>query len=293
MTSFFDGTSVLEKSPTIKDDEFFKLRGFIYDKCGIYIADNRKYLLENRLLNRLKVLGLNHFGEYYEYLKYDPGARQELKALYIVITTNETSFYRNPAQLKILEDGLLQSLLDSQKQRGSRELHIWSAGCSTGEEPYTLAMIAHEVLGPQLGGWNIRISASDLSEGVLVSARKGEYAPYSLRTTPSHIKAKYFDQVKGGRYRVKDIVKQMVTFHPINLKDWAQIRSVRRSHLIFCRNVLIYFDEPMKKQVISCFYGNLYQGGYLFIGHSESLHNISRAFTPQHYPGTIVYKKGT
>jgi chemotaxis protein methyltransferase CheR len=293
MASLFDKSAGLEKPVTIKDDEFFKLRDFIYDKCGIYIADNRKYLLENRLLNRLKALGLKHFGEYYEYLKYDSGARHELKALYVVITTNETSFYRNPAQLKILEDGLLQSLLDSQKQRGSRELHIWSAGCSTGEEPYTLAMIALEVLGPQLGGWNIRISAGDLSEGVLVSARRGEYAPYALRTTPAHIKAKYFDQVEGGRYRVKDVVKQMVTFSAINLKDRLQIRSVRHSHLIFCRNVLIYFDEPMKKQVISCFYDNLYPGGYLFIGHSESLHNISRAFTPQHYPGAIVYKKGT
>jgi chemotaxis protein methyltransferase CheR len=267
------------------------LRDFIYDKCGIYVQDNRKYLLENRLLNRLKALGLKNYGEYYEFLRYDPGAHRELKALYAVITTNETSFYRNPPQLKILEDGLLKDLLEEQKNRGVQELHIWSAGCSTGEEPYTLAMIVLEILGPHLGGWKVEISATDLSEAVLVSARRGEYASYALRTTPDHIRQKYFEQVEGGRFRVKDMVRRLVTFHTVNLKDRGQLRSLRRSHLIFCRNVLIYFDEAMKKQVISSFYDNLCPGAYLFIGHSESLHNISRAFTPQHHPGAIVYKK--
>ncbi len=291
MASLFAQSSSLQKQFTIKNDEFFKLRDFIYGKCGIYVPDNRKYLLENRLLNRLKTLGLKNYGEYYEYLRYDPGAHREIKALYSVVTTNETSFYRNPAQLRILEDGLMRNLLERQKQRGIQELHIWSAGCSTGEEPYTLAMIILELLGPHLGGWKIGISAGDLSEGVLVSARRGEYAPYALRTTPDSLRDKYFEMVEGGRYRVKDIVKRLVTFNTINLKDRMQLRSMRRSHLIFCRNVLIYFDESMKKQVISSFYDNLCPGGYLFIGHSESLHNISRAFTPQHHPGAIVYKK--
>lgn len=291
MVSFLAKSSTLQNQLTISDDEFSRLRGFIYDKCGIYVADNRKYLLENRLLNRLKALGLKNYGEYYEYLKYDSGAYAELKSLYAVITTNETSFYRNQAQLDILEKRVFKSLLEGQKRRGPRELHIWSAGCSTGEEPYTLAMIALEILGPNLGGWNVTVSAGDLSEGVLASARRGEYSPYALRTTPDHIKAKYFDALAGGRYGVKESVKRLVTFTSLNLKDRAQFRSVRRYHLIFCRNVLIYFDESMKKQVISGFYDCLCPGGYLFIGHSESLHNISRAFTPQHHPGAIVYKK--
>ncbi len=276
---------------TISDDAFSKLRDFVYEKSGIYIAENRKYLLENRLINRLKALGLKNYGEYYEFLRYDSGSYSEIKALYSVITTNETSFYRNPPQLKVLENGLLTALLDMQKRRGQRSLHIWSAGCSTGEEPYTLAMILLETLGPRLGGWKVIISAGDLSETVLESARQGEYASYALRTTPDHIKEKYFDELDGGRYRVKDVVKRLVTFAPMNLKDKARLRSIRQSQLIFCRNVLIYFDQPMKKQVISTFYDCLCPGGYLFIGHSESLHNISRAFTPQYHPGAIVYKK--
>ncbi len=291
MSSFFEKSSSSEQQLSISDTEFSSLRDFIYEKCGIYIAENRKYLLENRLLNRLKALGLKNYGEYYEYLKYDSSFRSELKSLYGVITTNETSFYRNPPQLKVLEDGLLRSLLASLQKRGKKELHIWSAGCSTGEEPYTLGMILFDVLGPHLGGWKVAISAGDLSEEVLASARKGEYSSYALRTTPSRIVSKYFDQVGEDKYRVKDSIKALVTFSQLNLKDRSHYRRMRQAHLIFCRNVLIYFDDSMKKQVISGFYDCLCPGGYLFIGHSESLHNISRVFTPQHHPGAIVYKK--
>ncbi len=291
MDSFFDKSPSSEQQLSISDTEFSSLRDFIYEKCGIYIAENRKYLLENRLFNRLKTLGLKDYGEYYEYLKYDSGLRGELKALYGVITTNETSFYRNPPQLKVLEDGLLKNLLADLQKRGKKELHVWSAGCSTGEEPYTLAMILFDVLGPQLGGWKVSISAGDLSEEVLANARKGEYSAYTLRTTPDRVVSKYFDQVGEEKYRVKDSVKSLVTFSQLNLKDRAHYRRMRQAHLIFCRNVLIYFDDPMKKQVISGFYDCLFPGGYLFIGHSESLHNISRAFKPQHHPGAIVYKK--
>lgn len=291
MTSLFSKSISLRKQITIEDSEFVHLRDFIYEKCGIYIADNRKYLLENRLLNRLKSLGLRTFGEYFYFLKYDQNGKAEQRALYEVITTNETSFYRNPAQLKVLEDGLLKSVMDEQLKKGSRDLHIWSAGCSTGEEPYTLGIILHEVLKSQRSLWNINITAGDLSEGVLASAARGEYTEYALRTTPKEIIARYFTPTSNGRYRINPEIKKHVSFTQINLKDRMQLRRVRRSHIIFCRNVLIYFDEAMKKRVINSFYDNLLPGGYLFIGHSESLHNISRAFKPIHHPGAIVYMK--
>jgi len=291
MTSLFSKSITLRKQVTIADTEFVHLRDFIYEKCGIYIADNRKYLLENRLLNRLKSLGLRTFGEYFYFLKYDQGGKAEQRALYEVITTNETSFYRNPAQLKVLEDGLLKSVMDAQLKKGSRDIHIWSAGCSTGEEPYTLGIILHEVLKAQRPLWNINITAGDLSEGVLASAARGVYTEYALRTTPQRIIARYFTQTGNGRYQINPEIKKQVAFNQINLKDRTQLRSVRRSHIIFCRNVLIYFDEAMKRRVINSFYDNLLPGGYLFIGHSESLHNISRAFKPIHYPGAIVYMK--
>lgn len=289
--SLFSKTVTLHKEQKIGDDEFTNLRDFIYEQSGIFIADNRKYLLENRLVNRLKELNLKSFGEYFYFLKYDAGRKKELNRLFEVVTTNETSFYRNPPQLKVFQDIILKEVLDAQRKSGQKSLHIWSAGCSTGEEPYTLSIMLHEVLRTEIGSWNIRITANDLSEGVLQSARRGVYSEYALRTTPPEIIARYFQNEGEGRFRVKNEVRSLVQFGQINLSDRMQVKRIERSQIVFCRNVIIYFDEEMKRQVIGSYYDNLLAGGYLFIGHSESLHNLSRAFRPVHHPGAIVYKK--
>jgi chemotaxis protein methyltransferase CheR len=290
MSSLFSKSITLRKDLKISDEEFKQLRDFIYEQSGIYIADNRKYLLENRLGNRLKELSLKDFGEYYYYLRYDSGRRQELNRLFEVITTNETSFYRNPPQLKVFQDNVLTDVVEEQRKKGQKKLHIWSAGCSTGEEPYTLAIILLEVLKGEIASWNIRITANDLSEAVLKSAKAGIYNEYALRTTPKEIIGRHFDE-KDGRFQVKDSVKRLVQFSQVNLSDRTALKRVERSQIVFCRNVIIYFDDEMKRRVISAFYDNLLPGGYLLIGHSESLHNISRAFKPVHYPGAIIYKK--
>jgi chemotaxis protein methyltransferase CheR len=289
MSSLFSKTISLGKELKITDQEFANLRDFIYAQCGIYIADNRKYLLENRLGNRLKKLNLRNFDEYYNYLRFDADKGAEMKKLFEVITTNETSFYRNPPQLQVFQEKVLAEVLDSCRAAG-RKLRIWSAGCSTGEEPYTISMIIHELLQGDIANWDIRITANDLSERVLESARKGVYNDYTLRTTPKEIAQRYFDMADGVN-TVKPEVKRLVSFGQINLRDRAQIKRVERSQIVFCRNVIIYFDDAMKKQVISSFYDNLLPGGYLIIGHSESLHNITRAFKPIHFPGAIIYKK--
>ncbi|NJB69423.1 chemotaxis protein methyltransferase CheR [Desulfobaculum xiamenense] len=290
MSSLFSKTISLGKEFTIGDDEFKQLRDFIYDKCGIYIADNRKYLLENRLRNRLKHLNLKSFGEYYYYLQYDAQRRQELNKLFEVVTTNETSFFRNPPQLKVFQDNVLGEMVDAKRRKGEKRIRIWSAGCSTGEEPYTMAIQLHEVLRSEIGQWDIRITANDLSEAVLASARRGEYTEYALRTTPPEIIPRYFEE-EGGKFKVKADLKKLITFGQINLSDRMQLKRVERSDIVFCRNVIIYFDDAMKKNVISSFYDNLLPGGYLFIGHSESLHNITRAFKPVHHSGAIIYQK--
>ncbi len=291
MSSLFSKTISLGKEHKVGDDEFVNLRNFIYEQCGIYIADNRKYLLENRLGNRLKDLNLKSFGEYFYFLKYDPGRKRELSRLFEVITTNETSFYRNPPQLEVFQNVILRGTLDALRKVGRRSLRIWSAGCSTGEEPYTLSIMLHEVLKFEIASWDIRITASDLSEGVLHSARRGVYTEYALRTTPKDIVARYFDKEDETRFRIKNEVRDLVQFGQLNLSDRMQVKRVERSQIVFCRNVIIYFDEEMKRQVIGSFYDNLLPGGHLFIGHSESLHNLSRAFKPIHHPGAIVYKK--
>jgi chemotaxis protein methyltransferase CheR len=274
----------------IKQTEFQQMRDFIYAQSGIYIPDNRKYLLENRLSNRIKSLNLKDFGEYLYFLKYDSGRKQELPRLFEVITTNETSFYRNPPQLKVFQETILPATLENLRKAGKRKLHIWSAGCSTGEEPYTLAILIHETLKSEIKTWDIRITANDLSEAVLRTARQGIYTEYALRTTPKEIIDKYF-LAEAGRYKVRPDLKKYITFGQLNLNERGQVKMVPRSELIFCRNVIIYFDDAMKKRVISAFYDNLVPGGALFIGHSESLHHVSRTLKPTHHPGSIVYFK--
>jgi len=289
MSSLFSKTISLGRELRITDQEFVNLRDFIYQECGIWIADNRKYLLENRLGNRLKKLNLKNFDEYYNLLRYDSSRSVEFRKLFEVITTNETSFYRNPPQLEVFQKEVLPDVLAKCRKSGKR-LRIWSAGCSTGEEPYTISMIINEVLKDEMESWDIRIAANDLSERVLESARRAVYNDYTLRTTPKEIVDQYFD-AGGGQNKLKQEIKKLVSFGQINLKDRNQIKRIERSQIVFCRNVIIYFDDAMKKQVINDFYDNLLPGGYLIIGHSESLHHITRAFKPIRYPGSIIYKK--
>lgn len=288
--SLFSGASTLTKERGISSEEFLQLRDFIYQQCGIFIAENRKYLIENRLSSRLKDLNLKSYGEYYHYLRFDANRRRELNKLFEVVTTNETSFFRNPPQLDVFKKIVLTRALDEARKKGRKHLRVWSAGCSSGEEPYTVAIILHELLGSEITQWDIKITANDLSEAMLALARQGTYSEYALRTTPKEIIARHFIK-EGQLYRVNPKLKQLVSFGQINLNDKFQLQRVERSHIIFCRNVIIYFDDDMKKRVISAFYDNLLPGGDLLIGHSESLHNISRAFKPEHYTGAIVYRK--
>ncbi|MDE5681491.1 MAG: protein-glutamate O-methyltransferase CheR [Mailhella sp.] len=274
----------------ITNDEFVTLRDFLYDQCGIFVGENRKYLMENRLNARLRELGLHSFSEYHNYLRYDKNKTAELNELFINMTTNETSFFRNNVQLDIFRDKVLAKLISEQRAKGEKKINIWSAGCSSGEEPYTIAIILLDLLKGEINDWNIKITANDLSLAMLNIARKGVYSEYALRTTPPEIVEKYF--IKEGRnYKIVPAAQKLVQFGQINLSRADQLARVERSHIVFCRNVIIYFDDAMKKHVINAFYDNLLPGGYLLIGHSESLHNISRTFKPEHHPGAIIYRK--
>ena len=283
-------SSLRQRDIRVSDTEFLQLRDFLYQQCGIFIAENRKYLVENRLSSRLRELGLRSFGEYYNYLRYDANRSVEMNKLFESMTTNETSFFRNGPQLDVFRDKVLVPLLNEQRAKGQKKLRIWSAGCSSGEEPYTLAIILREVLKQELPSWDIKITANDLSLAMLASARRGLYNDYAIRTTPPDMLAKYFVK-EGNLYRIDPSLQKLVSFGQINLSDKVQLSKVERSHIVFCRNVIIYFDDEMKRSVINSFYDNLLPGGYLLIGHSESLHNISRAFKPDHYAGSIVYRK--
>ncbi len=282
--------SPFRKDLKISDEEFLLLRDFIYQQCGIFIAENRKYLVENRLSNRLKELNLKSYNEYYNFLRFDGSRRDELNKLFEVVTTNETSFFRNPPQLEVFQRVVLGEAINECRRTGQKKLRIWSAGCSTGEEPYTLAIILHEALKGEIASWDIKITANDLSEAVLAAARRGIYNEYALRTTPKDIAEKYFHK-EGNLYRLDSSLKRLVSFGQINLSDKEQLKRVEKSQIVFCRNVIIYFDDEMKRKVINAFYDNLLPKGVLLIGHSESLHNISRAFQLEHHKGTILYRK--
>ena len=283
-------TSPFRKDLQISDEEFLQLRDFIYQQCGIFIAENRKYLVENRLANRIKELNLKSYNDYYNFLRFDGSRRTELNKLFEVVTTNETSFFRNPPQLEVFQKSVLPDILDQCRKAGRKKLRIWSAGCSTGEEPYTLAIILHEVLKSEISSWDIKITANDLSEAVLAAARRGVYNDYALRTTPKEIADAYFIK-EDTQYKIKPELKALISFGQINLNDRDQLKRVEKSQIVFCRNVIIYFDDEMKRKVINAFYDNLEINGALLIGHSESLHNISRAFQLEHHKGTIVYRK--
>lgn len=273
----------------ISDRDFCALRDFIQQTSGIHIADNRKYLLQNRLSPRLRELGIESFAEYFKRLR-GPDRNSELAKLFELITTNETSFFRNPPQLDYFRDELLSAMIESQRAKNSKSLHIWSAGCSSGEEPYTLAILLIEKLKAELPSWNLKITASDLSEAVLAMAKEGVYGDYALRTTPAPIKAKYFTK-EGDGFRIRPELKKLVRFVSLNLNDRMALKRVETSHFIFCRNVMIYFDDDMKKRLARAFYENLIPGGHLLIGHSETLTGISESFIQARHPGAVAYLK--
>lgn len=280
------------KNLQLSEKVFIALRDLIYQRSGIFYPDNKKYVLENRLMRRIEDEGFENFEKYVDFLRSDPQREREYSILFELVTTNETSFFRDINQLQVFELGILPKLLKDFEEKGIKKLRMWSAACSTGEEPYTLAMqTLNRIPQGNNSDMDIEIHATDISEGVLNSARRGEYSDYSLRNVPPQYLNKYFNKNGNGKYSVKPEIKRLVRFSNVNLYDSMKLRVFRGMNVVFCRNVLIYFDEPSKKKVINSIYDCLMPGGYLFIGHSESLFNISRAFKLVNVNNLLVYQK--
>lgn len=269
---------------TLAESTFRDIRDYIYDNSGIYISDSKKYLIENRLSRIIQENNLQSFEDYLKLIKFSSNGN-ELTRLFDAVTTNETYFFREPQQLTVFAEGIVSKLLEQKK--GANRLKIWSAACSTGEEPYTLAMMLME---KRISPDKFEICASDLSEGVLSSAKKAVYNSYSIRNIPEPYMKKYFS-TSGQSYALNDSVKKTVKFMKVNLIDIKNTASLRSMDIIFCRNVLIYFDTKAKQKVVSNLYDSLNPGGYLFIGQSESLHNVTRALRPSVINKVIMYQK--
>lgn len=256
----------------LQADEFLMLRDFIHERTGIYLKDAKTYFLENRLEHRFRELNIDNVQEYCRLLKYNPSSG-ELDTLTDMLTTNETFFFRDIKQLDSFSQEALPSIVEKKKAAGTRTINIWSAGCSTGEEPYTLGMLAAEAAR----GMQVRILATDINSKVLETARAGVYAGRSLKDVPPYYMGQYFSPVNGG-YEVVPMIRGMVQFMNLNLVDKTRMRLIYDMDFIFCRNVLIYFSHPVAKQVISYFYNGLNKGGYIFLGLAESMHLFSGAF---------------
>ena len=270
----------------LEEDVFRLIRDFVKDYCGIYFDDDSRYLIEKRLSRRIRAHHFSSFREYYRYLLYHKDRDEELSAIIDIITVNETYFFREQNQLTAFSEEILPALKEVNKEK--KKLRIWSAGCSTGEEPYTIAMLILEK--GIFHGWEIEIFGSDINQRVLQAARSGLYRKNSFRTTTPYFLRKYFKETQGS-YCISDGVKQHVNFSHLNLLDPFKVKLVGTMDVVFCRNVLIYFDHPSRKKVIEMFYGRLVEGGYLLLGHAESLISISTAFTLKHLKHDMVYQK--
>lgn len=249
----------------ISDLDFKKFRDIIYNESGIHFTDINRPILESRLKDRLKKGNHKSLDDYYKLITSNDG---ELKTLLDAVTTNLTSFFRNSVQFYALQTEVIAEL---KKIKTNKTIRVWSAGCSTGEEPYTIAMVLKEKLDDS---WKIEIIASDISFNVLMKAKEGFYAKNKIDGIPPDYVKKYMIELQDG-YQMKDSLKKMITFDYHNLKNDS---GARQFDIVFCRNVIIYFDQKGQEDVINKFYNSMNDFSYLFIGHSESLFGMNTKF---------------
>lgn len=274
-------------------DQFGIIRDMLYRHSGIYFTENKQYLLESRLNRRLNELNLESIEKYLDYIKHPAYKQVELSFLYNHVTINETYFFRYPRQMSAFAVKIIPGILANKKATGKKQLRIWSAASSSGEEVYSIAIYLLESMVLSRKQWNLDIWGTDISQKMLERAREAIYSGNSFRSTePEHQSwvNKYFIKINGA-LSLNQTIRSMVRFKYLNLNDSAAIRALQGVDVIFCRNVLIYFDQATKIRVIKNLYDILNPGGYLLLGEAESLHQLSSAFKVEHYPGAFVYKK--
>jgi len=265
----------------LTDSDFEKFRALIYDESGIHFSESNRTILESRLKERLKKAEMDSVSSYYALIK---GNTEEMKILLDSVTTNLTRFWRNTAHFQTFENHVVVDLVEHKKSTGDKKIKLWSAGCSTGEEPYSLAIVLKELLPP---GFTAEITASDLSLKSLMIAKEGFYPETRIGGVPEQYLTKYFDK-KGNGYQVKEEIRSMIKFDYHNLKNDSGLRNL---DTVFCRNVIIYFDETAQKAVINRFWEAMSNHSFLFIGHSESLFGMNTQFEFVKTEWATLYRK--
>jgi len=273
-------------APAMSEEEFRLLRDLVHGHCGVLFRDDTSYLLERRLAPRLQALGLASFGEYHRFLRYDPGRAAELDEAVDLLTTNETYFYREPLQLQAFAREILPAL--ARTLASQRRLRIVSAGCSTGEEAYTVAVLVRD--SRLFEGWDVEVVGADISRRCLAAARAAAYGEHAFRSPEAEQMRRWF-RLRGGKWVVDDAIRRMVRFTRENLLAPEALASVSRVDVLFCRNVMIYFDLAARRGVLARFHAKLRDGGWLLLGHSESLLNVTADFEIVHLSRDLVYRK--
>jgi len=273
----------------LREREFNRFSAFIYDEVGIKMPPAKKTMLEARLQKRLKALGLGSFEEYADFVFSSAGNSDEIIHLIDVVTTNKTDFFREPVHFDYLVKSAIPSLIKDHEAGFRTPFKIWSAGCSTGEEPYTLAMVLSEFSGAH-PGFRTSILASDISTEVLSKARNAIYTEDRVDTIPLQLKKKYLLKSRDsskGLVRISPELRSMVQFRRLNFMEEFGVQE--KMDIIFCRNVIIYFDKPTQERLLNRFHQQLCRGGYLFLGHSETLNGLDVPLVPV---ASTVYRKG-
>ncbi len=273
----------------MSEKDFRRLSEFIHSECGIKMPPSKKTMLEARLLKRLRNLGIRSFTEYCDYIFSPEGTERELIHMIDMVTTNKTDFFREPSHFDYLTQKALPELIRISDAGIRTRLMVWSAGCSTGEEPYTLAIVLSE-FAHEYSGFNFSILATDISTRVLEKAKTGIYEQDRIESISINLKQNYFLRGKDknkGLVRIAPELRNMVRFRRLNFMD-DDFGFRERMDIIFCRNVIIYFDRPTQEMLITRFCRHLAPGGYVFMGHSEALHGLN---IPLYQVAPTIYRK--
>jgi chemotaxis protein methyltransferase CheR len=276
---------LIDQGFDLTEKEFLLFKDLIYRETGISMSDKKKKLIVARLSKRLRILQLSSFTEYYQYLQESPDAEEEIVNLINRVTTNKTDFFREKHHFDFLMSELFPQMISEGRRNGMHKLRIWSAGCSSGEEPYTLAMTILEAFKAERG-WDIKILATDLDTEILQKAIAGVYPTQAITPVPREYLSRYFNRT-GENYAVSDACKSLISFRRLNLMDEA-FPLKNPFDIIFCRNVIIYFDAQTKDSLLTRYHKHLKNNGHIFIGHSESLMHLKSKFR---YLKHTIYQK--
>ncbi len=283
--------SFKEEDQLIKLDHqvFNELRDFVYHRYGIYLSDNKKHLLERRLSKHLQQLKFHSFKEYFTYISQEIHSN-EINHLMQAVTVTETRFFRNPALLEAIKKVVMPELLENKRKNAEFHIRILSAGCSSGEEPYSLAMLIDHNFSEELKNFQFKIIGIDINNDALSNARRGVFSEQTVKPIPDPLLQKYLKK-SGHVYSIAEIIRQSVNFKNMNILDAEKMRSLGMFDLIFCQNVLIFFNKTAKEKAIRIFQELLKPGGYLFVGPFESLYGIEHPFKLVHFVKAMGYQK--